>query len=724
MQQASARLHSFAQSIGEQSRKAILVLTAYFAFLLIAFIAISPVQYDLKTGDVAPATITASRDIVDEITTEKRRTAAQAAVSNVYYKDETVPELVLSDMEACFTELRSVRELGEQIRTGKDDGSASFTDSDYAQASAMLSLVSMNTYQLRTLMSTSQSDFENLYQSLLSATRTILVSTINEGQISDAINNIQQIVAYNTRTDLWYNVGIPLLRVCLRPNMLIDQDATDLNRQRAAEAIEPTVYKQGQNVVVKGDRVTSEQIAVLDALGYIKGDRPQLFLYLGSAVLLAVIFFAAWLMAKILVPREELRAKSLLVILFSALATVVASLVVDGFIGDVGLMPVMLAAMLTVSLLNDRLSYVSNLFVTLIVSFLTFGGTDMRTTDMFSVLFIGLVGGSLAILLLKRHPTRTFVLLTGLITGAVSFVILSCSLAFTSAESIQIILINSLWAFGGALLSAVLCLGIQPILESVFNLITPAKLIELSSPDQPLLRRLMIEAPGTYHHSLIVANLAETAADEVGANALLVRVGAYYHDIGKLMRPQFFKENQTDENPHDKTEPQVSAAILTEHTRDGAELARKHHLPRQIVDLIEQHHGSTVVMFFYARACERFGQENVDITDYRYDGPKPQTAEAAILMLADTVEAAVRSMQDPSREKMHTAIRKLVRGKMEDGQLDECTLTFRDIDKICSAFEMSLQGVFHERIEYPETGPKRSLGIGRVRQKKQNGDKK
>ena len=724
MQQASARLHSFAQSIGEQSRKAILVLTAYFAFLLIAFIAISPVQYDLKTGDVAPATITASRDIVDEITTEKRRTAAQAAVSNVYYKDETVPELVLSDMEACFTELRSVRELGEQIRTGKDDGSASFTDSDYAQASAMLSLVSMNTYQLRTLMSTSQSDFENLYQSLLSATRTILVSTINEGQISDAINNIQQIVAYNTRTDLWYNVGIPLLRVCLRPNMLIDQDATDLNRQRAAEAIEPTVYKQGQNVVVKGDRVTSEQIAVLDALGYIKGDRPQLFLYLGSAVLLAVIFFAAWLMAKILVPREELRAKSLLVILFSALATVVASLVVDGFIGDVGLMPVMLAAMLTVSLLNDRLSYVSNLFVTLIVSFLTFGGTDMRTTDMFSVLFIGLVGGSLAILLLKRHPTRTFVLLTGLITGAVSFVILSCSLAFTSAESIQIILINSLWAFGGALLSAVLCLGIQPILESVFNLITPAKLIELSSPDQPLLRRLMIEAPGTYHHSLIVANLAETAADEVGANALLVRVGAYYHDIGKLMRPQFFKENQTDENPHDKTEPQVSAAILTEHTRDGAELARKHHLPRQIVDLIEQHHGSTVVMFFYARACERFGQENVDITDYRYDGPKPQTAEAAILMLADTVEAAVRSMQDPSREKMHTAIRKLVRGKMEDGQLDECTLTFRDIDKICSAFEMSLQGVFHERIEYPETGPKRSFGIGRVRQKKQNGDKK
>ena len=372
------------------------------------------------------------------------------------------------------------------------------------------------------------------------------------------------------------------------------------------------------------------------------------------------------------------------------------------------MIPVVLAAMLTVNLLDEHIAYLTNLFVTVFFSFLAFGGTNTDRTEVFGILLMGIVGGTLCIRLLKKHPTRTFVLITGLLSGLTNLLILSFVYAMTSADSLRIIIAQSSEAILGAILSAILCLGIQPIMESVFNLITPAKLVELSSPDQPLLRRLMIETPGTYHHSMVVANLAETAADEVGANALLVRVGAYYHDIGKLIRPQFFKENQTGENPHDKTEPQVSAAILTEHTRDGAELARKHHLPKQIIDLIEQHHGSTAVMYFYAKAVERLGEENVDKEDYRYEGPKPQSAEAAILMLADTVEAAVRSIQNPDKEKMHALIRKLVRGKMEDGQLDECTLTFRDIDKICSAFETSLQGVFQERIEYPEMGSKKT----------------
>lgn len=204
------------------------------------------------------------------------------------------------------------------------------------------------------------------------------------------------------------------------------------------------------------------------------------------------------------------------------------------------------------------------------------------------------------------------------------------------------------YAVGGAVVSAVLCVGLQPILETAFNLVTPSKLIELSNPNQPLLRRLMIETPGTYHHSMVVANLAEAAAEAVGANALLARVGAYYHDIGKLIRPMYFKENQMGENPHDKTDPRVSTAILTEHTRDGVELARKHRLPEPIIDMIRQHHGDTPVMYFYAKAVKMLGEENVDIRDFRYDGPKPQTAEAAILMLSDTVEAAVRSMSEPT----------------------------------------------------------------------------
>ena len=221
-----------------------------------------------------------------------------------------------------------------------------------------------------------------------------------------------------------------------------------------------------------------------------------------------------------------------------------------------------------------------------------------------------------------------------------------------------------------------------------------------------------------------VPALAEAAAEAVGANALLARVGAYYHDIGKLIRPMYFKENQMGENPHDKTDPRVSTAILTEHTRDGVELARKHRLPEPIIDMIRQHHGDTPVMYFYAKAVKMLGEENVDIRDFRYDGPKPQTAEAAILMLSDTVEAAVRALPDPTQEKISALIRKLVRGKMEDGQLDECTLTFRDIGKICSAFETVLQGVFHERIEYPSVDLSRAQHHSEQKQAEQKTEAK
>jgi len=329
---------------------------------------------------------------------------------------------------------------------------------------------------------------------------------------------------------------------------------------------------------------------------------------------------------------------------------------------------------------------------------------------MLSILLMTSVGGTLSIYMMRKNPARVFVFVSGLVVGLVDFVILICLGAMMSSD-MSSVMFSASYAFFGAIMASIICVGLQPVFETGFNLVTPSKLIELSNPNQPLLRRLMIETPGTYHHSMIVANLAEAAAEAIGADALLARVGAYYHDIGKLIRPVYFKENQIGENPHDKTDPRVSTAILTEHTRDGVELARKHHLPEAIIDMIRQHHGDTPVMYFYAKTVKQLGDENVDLNDFRYDGPKPQTSEAAILMLSDTVEAAVRSISEPTQAKISAMIRKLVRGKMEDGQLDECTLTFRDIGKICKAYETVLKGVFHERIEYPSVDlnrPKRN----------------
>jgi len=688
------------ESLSLRFRQILFTAAIYLILLVICFLTVSPEQYDLSVGDVAPTTITASRDIIDEITTSRRRQAAADAVSPVYFKDDTISDTVMSDLDAAFSELRAVRELGTQIKGGWTSDDSSYTDADYEQATGMLTRVKLSSYQLRTLMNTAERDFETLYQSLSSATRTALVSTITEGQLNDAINNIQQIVAYNTRTDLWYNVAIPTLRSCLQPNMLIDQGATEDNRQRAYDAVEPTVYKQDQNIVTKGSRVSAEQIAVLESLGLLAGDSFDMSLYVGSAVTLALILAVTYVFMILFSPHMLIHGRQAVVMLILVVLTLSISLLVGQYL-SVSAMPVMLSAMLAVNLLGSRVAYVLNFAVSMLITFLTVSGPGLDTSQMLSVLLMTNISGLLSISLLRRNPARVSVFFTGLIVGLIDFVLLVCIGLLTSSD-LSSVMGNASYAIVGTLISAVLCVGLQPIFEASFNLVTPSKLIELSNPNQPLLRRLMIETPGTYHHSMIVANLAEAAAEAIGADAVLTRVGAYYHDIGKLVRPIYFKENQIGENPHDKTDPRVSTAILTEHTRDGVELARKHHLPDPIIDMIQQHHGDTAAMYFYAKTVKQMGEENVDLNDFRYDGPKPQSAEAAILMLSDTVEAAVRSIPEPTQEKISAMIRKLVRGKMEDGQLDECTLTFRDIGKICSAYETVLKGVFHERIEYPD----------------------
>ncbi|MBR4039361.1 MAG: HDIG domain-containing protein [Clostridia bacterium] len=711
MEESSMKRTAWLDVLGHRVRQMLFWLLVYAVLLLICFMAISPEQYDLSVGDVSPQTITASRDIIDEITTERRRQQASDAVSPVYFKDDSVSDTVMADMEEAFSELRAVRELGQQIKGGWSDDGQSFSDEDYGQAQGMLSKVRLSNYQLRTVMNTAERDFETLYQSVISATRTTLVSTITEGQISDSINNIQQIVAYNTRTDLWYNVAIPTLRACLQPNMLIDQAATEENRLRAYEAVEPTVYKQDQNIVMKGDRVSSEQIAVLEALGLLRGDGFDVKPYAGVAIILAIILAATYLFILLFAPQLLHAGKHAFVMLIAAVITLTLSLIFGQYI-SVNAMPVMLSAMLVVNLLGARPAYVINFAISMMITFLTVMGPGLETSQMLSVLLMTNAGGMLSIYLMRRNPARVYVFVTGLIVGIADVLLLLCINVLISGN-IGSLLSIVMHALLGAVIASIMCVGLQPILEAAFNLVTPSKLIELSNPNHPLLRRLMIETPGTYHHSMVVANLAEAAAEAIGADAVLTRVGAYYHDIGKLIRPIYFKENQIGENPHDKTDPRVSTAILTEHTRDGVELARKHHLPEQIIDMIQQHHGDTAAMYFYAKTVKQMGEENVDIDDFRYDGPKPQTAEAAILMLSDTVEAAVRSIPEPTQEKISAMITKLVRGKMEDGQLDECTLTFRDIGKICKAYENVLKGVFHERIEYPSVDlnrPKRQHG--------------
>ena len=472
--------------------------------------------------------------------------------------------------------------------------------------------------------------------------------------------------------------------------------------------MEPVTFLQGQNIVLEGERVTANQVAVIEALGLLDNNTIDWTIYLGTAIMLVITVGVLVVLMKLLVPYvlHDLRRLSVLMMVL-CITTGLCAISVR-FIG-VYLSPVALGIMLLTALLGARVGVVGTFTLAMLASSLVLGSTTSYTTELVYVMLTSIISGIAAVFFLKGKPQRVRVILSGFIVAALNLLTM-IAVGLMTSTNLDAVMSNSLMCTASGVVSGIVAVGLQPVIETLFNLATPSKLLELGNPNQPLLRRLLLEAPGTYHHSIIVANLSEAAAEKIGANPLLARTGAYFHDIGKLKRPLYFKENQMGDNPHDRTDPYVSAAIVTTHTRDGLQLAQKYHLPPEIQQIIVEHHGDTPVMFFYHKALQQADGKPVDIADFRYDGTRPSTKESAIVMLADTIEAAVRSMPDPTPQAIERFIRKLVQGKLDDGQLNNSPLTLKDIDGICEAFATVLNGVFHERIEYPNVEvPKRDL---------------
>ena len=516
------------------------------------------------------------------------------------------------------------------------------------------------------------------------------MSTLPEGQESVAVKNIRLELTRKYPAQL-VGVVTELIRGCIRPTMLIDEEITEQNREKARDAVEAKMCVKGQVIVRKGEIVTLAQYTMISSLGLLADDSFDIQTLLGIALLvialeLALIAYLYRFQKSLLESPKQMMLLSLVLVLAVWLCFVFRYV-------NVYFMPVALALLLVSMLMDAQLALFVNLIVALLASMMTTG------SGMIAIVLMACVSGPFIAMLFNKSMMRMTTLLAGVLIGVGNFLITLGVGLFNSVE-IRTVLINALWAAGGGAVSAVICIGVQPVLEWLFNLATASKLIELSNPNQPLLRRLLLEASGTYHHSIIVANLAEAACSAIGANGLLARVGAYYHDIGKLKRPMYFKENQMGDNPHDRTDPRVSTAILTAHPRDGAAMAQKARIPEPVIDIIRQHHGDCPVMFFYDKALKLYGDQ-VDISAFRYEGPRPQTREAAVVMMADSIEAATRALPNPDPEKIDALIRKIVRGKLNDGQLDCSNLTFNDLEKICSAFSTVLTGVFHERIEYP-----------------------
>jgi len=354
--------------------------------------------------------------------------------------------------------------------------------------------------------------------------------------------------------------------------------------------------------------------------------------------------------------------------------------------------PFAVVPMLSALLFNDRI----------IILLITLAGSvtiSRFSSDSHCAEVLFLISGLFSGMMVFGARRRNTIINSGIAAGvlqAVSFFLIE-HLSFEQPWRYLILVIN------GAV-SGIIVLGVLPIFEYLFGRVTNVKLLELADFNNPILNRLMLEAPGTYHHSLIVGNLSEAACKLIGANALLARIGAYYHDIGKLQKPEYFTENQDMKiNVHDALAPNMSKLIIMNHIKEGVELAKKLRLNPRIIDFIQQHHGKSLVYFFYRRALEDAGsREEITEEGFRYPGPKPSSKEAAVVLLADSVEAATRTLREPNAAHIEESVHKIINNKFIDGQLDECDLTLKDLEMISSIFVRILSGIYHSRANYPE----------------------
>lgn len=701
----NSRLKNIARNFAFQ-RAFLVIITVLIAFVIIQTGAL-PKKYKLSVGDVSTYDITAPRDLVNEVLTEKNRMSARDSVEpvtkedtkafvEVIYKKDDFFKAVSSARESIDKDLKQLgigpdtQDYDVYLKQARGEAVKSLTE-EVTKLNIPLSAEQINYLVTKTTDSELDS-FEEITRQLVS---DAMSEEVTESNLAIHIHRLQN--SYQSEQGISQelkNIGDLLVKAILQPNRVIDQVATNKKQQDAYNDDANIVkIKKDTRIISFGDVVTEDKLQLLEELNLL--ETKSKYDYLFSMGILVTILFLAILVAvflkkynkKIYNDRKEL----LLICLIAIIMLVLARCLYPYYGGLV--IPVFVGTMLVSILLNMELAVVINCALTVGISIMIKGDNKF--------LFMGLICGAISALLVTKANQRSRLSMNGILLGLINVVLITC-LNFIYKSDLNTILTDGIAVFLNGLVSMVLTIGLLPFMESVFNIVTPLKLLEISNPNHPLLKKLLIEAPGTYHHSLMVGNLAEIATEDIGGNALLSRAGAYFHDVGKLKRPDFFKENQLNENPHDRMTPSLSTLVITSHTKDGMDIAVKYKLPLVIRDIIKQHHGTTLVAYFFHRALKAGGEEEVKQENFRYEGPRPQSKEAAVVMLADSVEAAVRSMTDKTEGKIEGLIRKIIKDKLDDGQLDMCELTLSDLDTIAKSFMRVLSGYFHAREQYPE----------------------
>lgn len=664
--------------------RVLLIAGLFIALFFLFVLNTAPQKYLLQVGDISDIDIYAPSDIVDKSATELRKKQAEDSVQPVYNLDLTVQIDIEKKISDFFILLDSVRSNAELNKTQKLD------------LLEQNSNISLGNSLYNMLLDASETDLTSLEHNIKYINNQMLSGRITEQQLNDKRSDIREFFMNLPKKSKLNEIGADIAVMVLKPNMYYDEQTTLARRQSEREKVEDVVIRKGTLIVSKGQEVSSQQIQLLNAYGLLAesdNDRFDIQFYIGYGIIISICLIIMGQYLRSLDKKLWDSNSTLLLISLIAIIALTITMVLKNISEYLIVLPA--GAMLVSILVSPRIAIMTNIMMSILAGFL--GGFDLPVVVM--MLLTGILGAGMVS---RTHHRSTFIL-AGLAVSLVSLLVIF-SEGILSRADIYKMLNNGLYGVIGGTLSAVLTIGTLPFFETVFDIITPLKLLELSNPNQPMLRRLLIEAPGTYYHSILVGNLAEAAAEDIGANPLLCRVGAYYHDIGKLKRPYFFKENQiTRDNPHDKITPNLSALVITSHVKDGVEIAGKNKLPSTVIRIIEEHHGNTLVAYFYHKALNAEGAEAVDESKFRYPFRKPQTEEAAIVMLADSVEAYIRSLSEPTRDQVEQGVRKIIKDKLNDAQLDNCDLTLKDLEMIGQAFVKVLAGIFHDRIEYPET---------------------
>ena len=659
------------------SHKWVILLLFFLIVFALIFNGFTPQTVNLKAGDIASNSIVAPRRIVDTEMTESLRVQAENLTSPVYDYLTNAYSETSDQVNTLFSTLDGVH-------------------------SSQIDQAAVDSYNQIFSVNLSLADYQYLL-SLRSSTRAKLQSAINEilsglyaGEIKAA--ELQDIKSAASDQLLSYDLGAQstqigqsILQSVIRPNMILNEDATKIARAAARDSVSEVVYETGQTIVTRGDVVTEHQIALLKEAGLIKTglfENMSKTFGLPALILILIAIYISYLYLY----HPEIYASSKMLVLIAA--QFVLMLIIGQLCSyfSVYLIPVSIMTMTLCLVFNSRVAVQTNLFLML---FLAVG----LQLDIDSFLYL-IISGYVGILYMQQISTRTDIFKSGMLVSGVNMLMILIINIYRSNIGFTT-LTNLIYGFGNGVIAALLTSGMLMMWEAMFNIVTPFKLLEMSNPTDDVIQKLITEAPGTYQHSLVVSNMSETAAKKIGANQLLARVGAYYHDIGKSEKSVYFKENQIDiTNPHDYISPEVSAKILKNHVSDGVYLAEKYRIPSEISQFIQTHHGTSEISYFKAEADQQ-GYEGSE--DFHYHGILPHTKETSIVMLADSVEAAVRSLDEKNTDNIRKMIRSIVGKKINEGQLKESKLSFEEIETIKSAFYDVLTGVYHTRIKYPES---------------------